>query len=378
MTLPLKNAQTEPVTTAGASALTSLSAQDRPCASLTSFSESEAVCSRPAPPAVYWTRDPSPAPCPRQVATQLRPNAPLKAPASRPDAPEIAPSATRSAAAAEPNETNLLPALDSGREKLLSSTESEGVLKDRSWLARTLAIILTTLGRAVIAAVADAFTLARRTHKATPSPVLARIITQTSSCRYTIAETYPSLPARCCVSPKRLSTPIPTSSAGSSHRRPLRPSRRIRSPSPPTPRARSAASSLRLASLAPPSSQPCCVYCWRLASHPSPLFLPRRTGLCLHLDVLVMKHAHRCRGCSHFASLWRSALLVPRTFGAHPGGARPWVSVDVLKRRQRTLLGLQLWLERQALGLSAVGCTHGVHQQFRVAAMHHRSRRGST
>ena len=196
MTLPLKNAQTEPVTTAGASALTSLSAQDRPCASLTSFSESEAVCSRPAPPAVYWTRDPSPASCPRQVATQLRPNAPLKAPASRPDAPEIAPSATRSAAAAEPNETNLLPALDSGSEKLLSSTESEGVLKDRSWLARTLAIILTTLGRAVIAAVTDAFTLARRTHKATPSPVLARIITQTSSCRYTIAETYPLPPCQ--------------------------------------------------------------------------------------------------------------------------------------------------------------------------------------
>ena len=42
--------------------------------------------------------------------------------------PEIAPSATRSAPAAEPND--LLPALDSGREKLLSSTEVESTLKD--------------------------------------------------------------------------------------------------------------------------------------------------------------------------------------------------------------------------------------------------------
>ena len=45
--------------------------------------------------------------------------------------PEIAPSATRSAPAAEPNEADLLPALDSGREKLLSSTEVESTLKDR-------------------------------------------------------------------------------------------------------------------------------------------------------------------------------------------------------------------------------------------------------
>ena len=44
--------------------------------------------------------------------------------------PEIAPSATRSAPAAEPNEADLLPALDSGREKLLSSTEVESTLKD--------------------------------------------------------------------------------------------------------------------------------------------------------------------------------------------------------------------------------------------------------
>ena len=42
--------------------------------------------------------------------------------------PEIAPSATRSAPAAEPND--LLPALDSGREKRLSSTEVESTLKD--------------------------------------------------------------------------------------------------------------------------------------------------------------------------------------------------------------------------------------------------------
>ena len=63
--------------------------------------------------------------------------------------PEIAPSATRSAPAAEPNEADLLPALDSGREKLLSSTEVESTLKDRptqeqasKWLARTLALIL--------------------------------------------------------------------------------------------------------------------------------------------------------------------------------------------------------------------------------------------
>ena len=134
MALKLKT-RTELVLTAGTSAVMSLSApQDWPCASRTSFSEAEAVRSRPAPPAGYCTRDPSPTPCPRQVALQLRPDAPgfvpPKAPASRPDAPEIAPSATRSAAAAEPNETNLLPALDSGREKLLSSTESEDVLKD--------------------------------------------------------------------------------------------------------------------------------------------------------------------------------------------------------------------------------------------------------
>jgi len=69
---------------------------------------------------------------------QLRPDAPefvaLVAPASRPDAPEIAPSATRSAPEAEPNEADLLPALDSGREKLMSSTKSEDALKDRSSL----------------------------------------------------------------------------------------------------------------------------------------------------------------------------------------------------------------------------------------------------
>jgi len=78
-----------------------------------------------------------------QVAFRLRHDAPefvpplLEATASCPDAPEIAPSATRSA----PNEADLLPALDSGREKLLSSTESEDALKE-SKLARTLAIIL--------------------------------------------------------------------------------------------------------------------------------------------------------------------------------------------------------------------------------------------
>ena len=86
---------------------------------------------------------PDPVPCPRQAASRLRHDAPefvpplLKAPASRPDAPEIAPSATRSA----PSEADLLPALDSGREKLLSSTESEDALKE-SKLSRTLAIIL--------------------------------------------------------------------------------------------------------------------------------------------------------------------------------------------------------------------------------------------
>ena len=86
---------------------------------------------------------PAPVPCPRQAASRLRHDAPefvpplLKAPASCPDAPEIAPSATRSA----PSEADLLPALDSGREKLLSSTESEDALKE-SKLARTLAIIL--------------------------------------------------------------------------------------------------------------------------------------------------------------------------------------------------------------------------------------------
>ena len=59
---------------------------------------------------------------------------PPKAPASHPDATEIAPSATRSAPAAALNEADLLLALDSGREKLLSSTESEDVLKDCRWL----------------------------------------------------------------------------------------------------------------------------------------------------------------------------------------------------------------------------------------------------
>jgi hypothetical protein len=86
---------------------------------------------------------PAPVPCPRQAASRLRHDAPefvpplLKAPASRPDAPEIAPSATQSA----PNEADLFPALDSGRGKLLSSTESEVSLKE-SKLARTLALIL--------------------------------------------------------------------------------------------------------------------------------------------------------------------------------------------------------------------------------------------
>ena len=71
-----------------------------------------------------------------QVASRLRHDAPefvpplLKAPASRPDEPEIAPSATQSA----PNGADLCSALDSGREKLLSSTESEDVLKDCRWL----------------------------------------------------------------------------------------------------------------------------------------------------------------------------------------------------------------------------------------------------
>jgi hypothetical protein len=79
---------------------------------------------------------PAPVPCPRQAASRLRHDAPefvpplLKAPASRPDAPEIA---TQSA----PNEADLFPALDSGREKLLS----EDALKE-SKLARTLALIL--------------------------------------------------------------------------------------------------------------------------------------------------------------------------------------------------------------------------------------------
>ena len=101
MTLVLKNAQTEPVPTAGTSAVTSLSPQERPCTSLTSFSEAEVVRSRPAPPAVYCTRDPIPAPYPRQVAFQLRPDAPAFVPSQ--------PSATRSAPAAEPNESDLLP-----------------------------------------------------------------------------------------------------------------------------------------------------------------------------------------------------------------------------------------------------------------------------
>ena len=135
MTLALKNTQIEPVPTAGTSAVTSLSAQqDRQCTSPTSFSEAEAVRSCPAPPAVCCTRDPIPTPCPLQVVFQLRPDAPefvpLVAPASRTDAPEIAPSATRSAPEAEPNEADLLPALDSGREKLLLSTEVESTLKD--------------------------------------------------------------------------------------------------------------------------------------------------------------------------------------------------------------------------------------------------------
>ena len=74
--MTLKHTETDPVLTAGTSALKSLSAvtpppaqQDRRCTSLAS------VRSRPAP-------------------------------ASRPDAPEIAPSATRSSPAVEPNEAN--------------------------------------------------------------------------------------------------------------------------------------------------------------------------------------------------------------------------------------------------------------------------------
>ena len=134
MTLALQTAQTEPMPTEDTSAATLLSPQERPCTSLTSFSEAEAVRSRPAPPAVYCTRDPIPAPCPRQVAFQLRPDAPAFVPSQ--------PSAIRSAPAAEPNESDLLPALDFGREKLLSSTESEDALKVCTWLARTLAIVL--------------------------------------------------------------------------------------------------------------------------------------------------------------------------------------------------------------------------------------------
>ena len=53
----------------------------------------------------------------------------------------------------------------------------------------------------------------------------------------------------------------------------------------------------------------------------------------------VIVHAHWCRS----GSLWRWALCL-----------------------------------RQALGHSAVGCTHGVQQPLRVAAMHHRRGRGTT
>ena len=65
MTLALKNSQTEPVPTAGTSAVTALSAQqDRPCTSLASFSETEAVRSHPAlpPPAVSVLHIPAPHP----------------------------------------------------------------------------------------------------------------------------------------------------------------------------------------------------------------------------------------------------------------------------------------------------------------------------
>ena len=65
MTLALKNAQTKPVPTAGTSAVTSLLAQqDRPCTSLASFSETEAVRSHPAlpPPAVSVLNIPAPHP----------------------------------------------------------------------------------------------------------------------------------------------------------------------------------------------------------------------------------------------------------------------------------------------------------------------------
>ena len=100
---------------------------------------------------------------------------PLKAPASRPDAPEIAPSATQSAPAQQ-NEADLLPALDPGRDKLLSSTESEDALKDCKF-ARTLARSCP-YGRAVIAGCSRCYHARRRTHKATPSPVLALIRNQ--------------------------------------------------------------------------------------------------------------------------------------------------------------------------------------------------------
>ena len=152
---------------------------------------------------VYCTRYPSPAPCPRQVEFQLRPDAPVfvppKTPTSRPDAPEIAPSATRSALAAEPNEADVLPALDSGREKLLSSTESKDALKDCRWLARTLAIILRPSSNCYKG---RCYHSPWRTQKATPSPVLALIIIQTSSCSYTMLRPTPSLPCQVLGTPE--------------------------------------------------------------------------------------------------------------------------------------------------------------------------------
>ena len=115
--------------------------------------------------AVYRTRAPTPA-CPRQVAFQLSPDAPgfvpLEAPASRPDAPKIAPSATGSAPAAEPNGADLLPVPDSRREKLLSSTEVEGPLKDwqQASLGRAAGGSLESVGMRLCTLVTAALALA--------------------------------------------------------------------------------------------------------------------------------------------------------------------------------------------------------------------------
>merc|ERR1740130_2636276 len=154
--MTLTSTQTELVPTVRTSAVTSLSAaqQDRGCTSLTSSSEADR--SHPAPHALFVELKASSVLLTNEraidtsevglgnifplisdaadsnaatsntpaVAFRLRHDAPefvpplLEATASCPDAPEIAPS-----------EADLLPALDSGREKLLSSTESEDALK---------------------------------------------------------------------------------------------------------------------------------------------------------------------------------------------------------------------------------------------------------